>query len=82
MTGAVAAVVEVNSFASIVIFVDRIVEPASLISNVGKPEVEAVVSDARTAVNVIANGIRNVTLAVPVVIVVVSSEIGITITSC
>src|SRR4051794_10653671 len=81
MTAGVAAVVEVSSLASIVSFVERIVVPDSLMSTVGIPEDEAVVSEARTAVTVIAHGIRNVTLAVPVVIAVVSSETAIISTS-
>jgi hypothetical protein len=68
-----AAVVEVFSFASMLSFVPRIEEPPSFMSKVGVPDVDAVDRDARTAVTVIAKGIRNVTLAVPVVIAVVSS---------
>jgi hypothetical protein len=40
-------VVEVFSFASIVNFVERIVEPASFISTVGIPEDESALSDLR-----------------------------------
>ena len=43
-------------------------------STVGVPLLEAVVSEARTPVTVMAHGARTVTLAVPVVIAVVSSE--------
>ena len=74
ITGAVLAVVDVLSLASIVIFVESIVVPASLISIVTKvPPVATVVNEALTADTVKAYGIRNVNL-VPVVSKVVSSE--------
>ena len=74
MTAAAAAVVLVNSEASMVSLVEKIVVPDSLMFTVGMPEEEAVVSDARTPVRVIAKGIRIVSLAVPVVMAVVSSD--------
>jgi hypothetical protein len=77
MDVAVAAVVEVFSFASMLnLFAPRMDVPPSLMSKVGLPDVEAVDRLARTAVTVIAKGIRNVTFAVPVVRAVVSSEIA------
>ena len=52
ITGAVTAVLEVNSVASIVIFVEIILVPPSLISMVGVPLLEAVDKLALTAVTV------------------------------
>jgi hypothetical protein len=77
ITGAVAAVVEVVSEASIVIFVESIVEPDSLMSTVKTEPVGAVLTEARTAVKVNAYGIRILTLFVPVVKLLVSSEAAI-----
>ena len=76
MTAAVAAVVDVFSLASQVSFVLRIVVPVSLMSTVGVPLLLTVVRLRRTAVTVMAHGIRKVTLAVPVVSAVVSSEMA------
>jgi hypothetical protein len=75
ITAGVAAVVLVVSVLSIVSLVERIVLPDSLMSTVKiEPLACAVVRLARTAVSVMACGIRNVTFAVPVVSAVVSSE--------
>ena len=60
MTAAVAAVVDVFSEASMLNLVDRTEVPASLMSTITVEPVGAVVTDALTAVNVIANGIRTV----------------------
>ena len=74
MTAAVAAVVEVFSEASMESLVERPVEPPSLMSTMSVLPVGAVLTEARTAVSVKAYGARKVTLAVPVVRSVVSSE--------
>src|SRR5262245_16091581 len=82
ITAAVAAVELLLSLASMVIVVERIealaVAPSasgsSFISKAGRPDVEAVLSEALTAVTVKAYGICQVTFAVPVVIAVVSSD--------
>jgi hypothetical protein len=79
ITAALAAVVLVFSEASIDNFVLSIVDPPSLMSMMIVEPVGAVVTDARTAVTVTAQGMRNVALAVPVVIAVVSSEAAIPI---
>ena len=78
ITGAVAAVTLVVSEASIVIFVESIVVPASLMSTVNVLPTGAVLTEALTEVNVNAYGILNLTLLVPVVNAVVSSEAAIT----
>jgi hypothetical protein len=81
ITAAVAAVVLVFSEASMLNLVDRTEVPASLMSTITVDPVGAVVTLALTAVNVIANGIRNVTTPVPVARSVVSSEQATPITS-
>jgi hypothetical protein len=81
ITAAVAAVVLVFSEASMLNLVDRTEAPASLMSTITVDPVGAVVTDALTAVNVIANGILNVTTPVPVARSVVSSEQATPITS-
>ena len=79
ITGGVAADSEVFSPWSIVSLVERIDVPDSLMSTVVVPDVEpAPVSDALTSVTVKANGILNVTFAVPVVKAVVSSDAAMT----
>ena len=75
MPAAVAAVVLVLSEASIdSLLVDITVVPLSLMSMMIVDPVGCVLTAARTAVRVAANGIRNRALLVPVVIAVVSSE--------
>jgi hypothetical protein len=64
---------DVFSSWSMLIFVERIEVPLRLMSTTGAPEDEAVPSEARTRDTSIANGIRKVSFAVPVVIAVVSS---------
>jgi len=74
ITAAVAAVTDVFSDASIVNLVERMELPPSLISTVGIPDDEAVLREARTPTSVNGHGARQVTLAVPDVIVVISSD--------
>ena len=78
ITGGVAAVKLVFSPTSIVMSVERIETPLSLISIVGVPELDVVFMDALTSVTRIACGILNVTFAAPVVRSVVSSLAAIT----
>jgi hypothetical protein len=74
ITAGVVAVVDDFSEASIESFVERMEFPPSLMSTIIVEPTDAVVTLARTAVRVIAHGARNVTLAVPVVSAVVSSD--------
>ena len=74
MTAGVAAVVDVASPASTVSFVLKIDVPASLMSTVNVPVVQAELRDARTPLTVNAYGMRNLILFVPAAIAVVSSE--------
>jgi hypothetical protein len=74
ITAGVAAVVDVFSDTSIEILVDSNDVPASFTSTINVEPVGAVVTDARTSVRVKAAGALSVSLAVPVVNAVVSSE--------
>lgn len=72
-TAGVAAVSDVVSLASIVSAVLKTDVPFFLTSKAGAPDDDAVVRLALIFVSVMARGARTVTLAVPVVIAVVSS---------
>ena len=79
-TGAVVAVTDVNSLASIRNVVLKTVVPFLFISTCSSLLLTAV-KEARTVPKVAAYGARNVTFAAPDVIAVVSSEHATTITS-
>ena len=76
-----AAVVLLFSVASMLSFVPSTLVPLSLMSTISVDPTGAVLTVARTAVSVAANGIRKRILFVPAVSAVVSSETLMMITS-